>query len=291
MPSEQAKSVQRPPAKTKESRATGAIADVFMARALKVSRLHAFTLIELLVVIAIIAVLAALILPVMGRAREAANGAKCLQNLRTCAQGVISYAGDNDGELPQEYNNTPPKGGGGRNRWNLQVAPYVGYATMQTVGAPTRADSAKRYPVFFCPACSAFWTGTSWWISDYAPNGWIITNAGVQLPALKLGTVNKPSQKVVLVENASRGNPLNAGGGQVAWSGLILAGGYSPPATAQATQDQDLGFRHPPVRSGSLANSVCNMAFLDGHVEAVKNNDPRLKSQTELKRLFDPLYP
>jgi len=97
-----------------------------------------------------------------------------------------------------------------------------------------------------------------------------------------------PSQKVILMDASAQGNPLSYGGGEISDS---LKTSYTPPATAEATKNGDLGFRHLPVSKGSLSNSACNMAFLDGHVEAVKNNDPRLKSQTELKRLFDPLYP
>jgi prepilin-type N-terminal cleavage/methylation domain-containing protein/prepilin-type processing-associated H-X9-DG protein len=242
--------------------------------------MHAFTLIELLVVIAIIALLGTLTIPAIGRAMEGANGIKCLQNLRLCAQGVISYAGDNNGELPREY---------APSRWNVAVGSYVGFPTMLTVGAPTRAEAAKRYSAFFCPQCKASWTGNQWWISDYAPNRNIIKNAGTFEPALNLVTVNKPSQKVVLMENGNLGNPLDTRDGEMRVN--FLVGGYSPPATAQATQRGDLGFRHPPVRNGSLANSVCNMAFLDGHVEVVKHNDPRLRSQTELNRLFNPLDP
>ncbi|MBI1369998.1 MAG: prepilin-type N-terminal cleavage/methylation domain-containing protein [Planctomycetes bacterium] len=61
---------------------------------------HGFTLVELMVVVAIILALLAILLPAMGRAREAANRATCASRLHQLGVGSLVFAGDRFGRLP-----------------------------------------------------------------------------------------------------------------------------------------------------------------------------------------------
>ena len=59
-----------------------------------------FTLVELLVVIGIIALLVSILLPTLNRAREAANGTKCSNDLRQLMLGALMFANEHKGHMP-----------------------------------------------------------------------------------------------------------------------------------------------------------------------------------------------
>src|SRR5271154_2457096 len=61
---------------------------------------NGFTLIELLVVIAIIAILAAMLLPVLSRAKQRAQGALCLSRGKQMMLAVTLYTGENSDFFP-----------------------------------------------------------------------------------------------------------------------------------------------------------------------------------------------
>src|SRR6266566_3808101 len=62
--------------------------------------LTGFTLVELLVVIGIIALLIAILLPVLGKARAAANKTVCLSNIRQLGTAILAYCNSSGGWFP-----------------------------------------------------------------------------------------------------------------------------------------------------------------------------------------------
>jgi prepilin-type processing-associated H-X9-DG protein len=106
----------------------------------------AFTLVELLVVIGIIAILISVLLPTLAKARQSANRAACLSNLRTIGQMMNIYAAENLQQIPL-----------GTNSDSYQGAYFIAVANGADIRWPTwgplyKANLLKTPKYLYCPS-------------------------------------------------------------------------------------------------------------------------------------------
>jgi prepilin-type N-terminal cleavage/methylation domain-containing protein/prepilin-type processing-associated H-X9-DG protein len=128
---------------------------------------RAFTLIELLVVIAIIAILAAMLLPALSKAKEKAQQANCLSNLKQWGLAQTLYAGDNGDAIPRDGMSAagtyPGAGTDGNhadpNAWFNALPPLVGERTLNAYWNEPGGNMASKLPfpggkgkIWHCPA-------------------------------------------------------------------------------------------------------------------------------------------
>jgi prepilin-type N-terminal cleavage/methylation domain-containing protein len=104
----------------------------------------AFTLIELLVVIVIIAILAAMLLPALAKAKEKANSAACVSNLKQMGLALHIYCDDNSDFFPLASD------GGSTNIWTKEISSYL----------PQNGNNVENH-VFVCPSAKYTGLGTN----------------------------------------------------------------------------------------------------------------------------------
>lgn len=112
----------------------------------------AFTLVELLVVLAVIGLLAAVLLPVLARAKEKGRATQCVSNLRQWGMAFQLYADDNGDDLPRRGQGVQALFQIDRpTDWFNALPGYFNLASFQQMISNNLPPAAHSPSVFICP--------------------------------------------------------------------------------------------------------------------------------------------
>ncbi len=183
---------------------------------------RAFTLIELLVVISIVAILAAILMPVVGRARDSARKATCISNYKQVGYAHLMYSGSDYDErvVPASYIQYPNEDPIVDRKWPQLLRGYI--KSFGTFECP--ADRAKRpnYEKFFADLSLADANAKYYYLAERTNLGY---NAlylspfrrsagrfGVADP-VSMGMVAEPSNTLCMVDSVWHVSPNGTTGG------------------------------------------------------------------------------
>ncbi len=203
----------------------------------------AFTLIELLVVIAIISVLASITVPVYRSVHLSGKKTQSLSNLRQLTVAAMSYAGDNNGQLPGPQVNANPSWGTSNTEWyNALPRTYMSSPSLSEY-ATHPADFYKKGSVFYVPAAPYPADAVKLATPQFALafNSKLFTSGVTHVP---LQLVQLPSETVLFLECGCVGETVIKG--QKAYSNNAYA--YASRAVARYT-------------------GMMILTFLDGHAD------------------------
>lgn len=153
-----------------------------------------FTLIELLVVIAVIAILASFLLPALNRAKRAAQGATCLNNLKQWGLATQMFAGDNGDLLPKDGT---PNGTSLEEGWYNDLPRVLRLACYEEMPWHTNAALEPGRCLWICPANPRRSNGTN--LFHYCLNEHV-NGIGVG-NQIKLTSIPHPARTVWLFDN------------------------------------------------------------------------------------------